>query len=197
MSALLDVILLIFRILTLPLVIPYWLSGKSERVFQSTMQVACLVPTTLGIFIRQALLKWMAVRCGRKVAVHLGTLFSSPVLEIGEDVYMGAFCNIGRANIGDHVLFGSNVHILSGKRQHGYERTDIPMSQQAGTKSTVTIGKGAWIGNAAIVLADIGEECIVGAGSVVVDPIPAWSVAVGSPARVVADRRAAAQAREA
>jgi len=159
------------------------------------MQVACLVPASLGIFARQALLAWMTAACGRRVTVHIGTLFSSPLLRVGENVYIGAFCNIGYAQIEDDVLFGSNVHVLSGKHQHGYSRTDIPIARQSGKKSPIRIGHGSWIGNGAIVMADIGEESIIGAGSVVVDPIPAWSIAVGSPARVVADRRAVAAER--
>lgn len=179
----------VFRVVTLPGAILYWMSGRSENAFQSVMQTACLVPALPGVLIRQALLAWMAARCGRRVTVHLGTIFSSPQVELGENVYIGAFCNIGYARIEDNVLFGSNVHVLSGKHQHGYARTDVPIASQSGSKSAVRIGHGAWIGNCAIVMADIGEECIVGAGSVVVNPIPAWSIAVGSPARVVADRR--------
>jgi virginiamycin A acetyltransferase len=179
----------VFRVLTLPWALFYWMTGRSDNAFQSIMQTACLVPALPGVFIRQALLAWMAAKCGRRVTVHLGTIFSSPLVEIGENVYIGAFCNIGYARVEDNVLFGSNVHVLSGKNQHGYARTDLPIALQAGSKSAVRIGQGAWIGNGAIVMADVAEECIVGAGSVLVDPIPAWSIAVGSPARVVADRR--------
>jgi virginiamycin A acetyltransferase len=182
-----------FRVLVVPFVLFYWATGRSENAFQSIMQVACLVPASPGVFVRQALLAWMAAGCGRRVTVHLGTLFSTAEVRIGENVYIGAFCSIGRADIEDEVLFGSNVHVLSGKHQHGYARTDIPIARQHGQKTAVRVGYGAWIGNGAIVMADIGEQCIIGAGSVVVDAIPAWSVAVGSPARVVADRRAGRQ----
>jgi virginiamycin A acetyltransferase len=180
-----------FRVLVLPFILFYWATGRSENAFQSIMQVACLVPASPGVFVRQALLAWMSAGCGRRVTVHVGTLFSTAQVRIGENVYIGAFCNIGRADIDDDVLFGSNVHVLSGKHQHGYARTDVPISRQQGYKTTVRIGAGSWIGNGAIVMADIGEHSIVGAGSVVVDAIAPWSVAVGSPARVVADRRPA------
>ena len=179
----------VFRVLTSPFVLFYWMTGQRESVFQSIMQTAALVPGVLGALTRQALLTALAQRCGLRVTVHLGTLFSTPAVEIGENVYIGAFCNVGYALIDDFVLLGSNVHVLSGRNQHGYARRDLPMALQAGRKVPVKIGYGAWIGNGAIVMADIGEQCIVGAGSVVVDPVPAWSVAVGSPARVVADRR--------
>ena len=186
-TAILRLTLFVFQAFTLPFALFYLVSGRSVNVFQSIMQTACLVPASPGIFMRQALLRWMIARCGLRVTVHLGTLFSNPSAELGENVYIGAFCNIGNARLSDYVLLGSSVHILSGKHQHAYGRHDIPIALQGGSKTPVRIGYGTWIGNGAVVMADIGEECIVGAGSVVVDAIPAWSIAVGSPARVIAE----------
>jgi virginiamycin A acetyltransferase len=54
----------------------------------------------------------------------------------------------------------------------------------------VTIGAGSWIGSGAIVLADVGRNCVIGAGSVVTKPIPDNVVAVGNPARVISSREA-------
>ncbi|HUD73273.1 MAG TPA: acyltransferase [Dongiaceae bacterium] len=182
-------LLLIFRILTAPIALFYVATGRRPGLFQSIMQCACLLPTFVGVFTRLALLRWMSAGCGRRVTVHLGTLFSAPQVVIGENVYISAFCNLGWAILGDYVVLGSNVQVTSGKHQHFAARTDIPIALQGGRKEPVRVGRGSWIGNGAIVLADVGEECIVGAGSVVVNPIPAWSIAVGSPARVVGDRR--------
>ena len=50
----------------------------------------------------------------------------------------------------------------------------------------VTIGADCWLGAGALVMASIGERSTIGAGSVVVAAIPAGSLAVGAPARVVA-----------
>ncbi len=50
------------------------------------------------------------------------------------------------------------------------------------------IDRNSWVRNSCVVIADIGENCIVGAGSVLVKPIPARSVAVGNPAQVVRTR---------
>ena len=48
----------------------------------------------------------------------------------------------------------------------------------------VTIGKDCWIGASAIVMADVGAKSTVGAGSIVIHPVPMGVVAVGNPARV-------------
>lgn len=159
-------------------------------MFSSAMQAACWWPGGSGSLIRAALLRWMGSGCGERVDVQMGTLFSEARIEIGNNVYFGSFCNIGWAKIGDWVMFGSNVHVISGGRAHSFSRTDIPIPLQQGGKSQVSIGRGAWIGSNATILADIGEECVVGAGSVVVNPLPAWSIAVGSPARVIRSRKA-------
>jgi acetyltransferase-like isoleucine patch superfamily enzyme len=52
----------------------------------------------------------------------------------------------------------------------------------------VTIGQGAWIGNAAVILADVGQGAVVGAGSVVTRPVPPWAIAAGVPAKVLKSR---------
>ena len=51
----------------------------------------------------------------------------------------------------------------------------------------VTIGNNVWIGGHACILpgVNIGDNAIIGAGSVVTHDIPAGSVAVGNPCRVV------------
>ena len=62
------------------------------------------------------------------------------------------------------------------------------MREQQGTLAMVRIGAGAWIGSAAVVMADVGANSIVGAGSVVTAPVPEAVTAAGVPARVLRSR---------
>ncbi len=87
-------------------------------------------------------------------------------------------------DIGDDVLIGSNVDILSGRHQHHSDDPDRPRCEQGGTFTKVRIGRDAWIGNSAVIMADVGEHSVIGAGSVLVKPIPPQTVAVGNPAVV-------------
>ena len=59
----------------------------------------------------------------------------------------------------------------------------------------VRIGAGSWVGSGAIIMANVGPECIIGAGSVVTRDVPARVLAAGVPARVIRSRtpEAAAQ----
>jgi len=52
----------------------------------------------------------------------------------------------------------------------------------------VRIGAGAWIGSAAIVMADVGSDTVVGAGAVVTKPLPDGVMAAGVPARALRSR---------
>jgi acetyltransferase-like isoleucine patch superfamily enzyme len=98
------------------------------------------------------------------------------------------------ADIGADALVGSGVHILSGKRQHRFDDISRPIRLQGGERTMVRLGADVWVGNGAIILADVAAHSIVAAGSVVVDPIPEWSIAAGNPARVIRSRLDAQQA---
>lgn len=90
--------------------------------------------------------------------------------------------------IESNVLIGSNVHILSGKYAHDFSTSDTPIRLQKISRRIVGIGENSWIGNGAIIMANVGRECVVGAGSIVTKDIPDNSVAVGNPARVIKER---------
>src|SRR5262249_32063632 len=63
----------------------------------------------------------------------------------------------------------------------------LPISMQSMPERPVIIGDGSWLGYGTVVLpgARIGKHVVVGANSVVSGEIPDYSVAVGTPARVV------------
>lgn len=109
-------------------------------------------------------------------------------LEIGEGSSIGHFNHIYATKsviIGNHVLTADKVYISD--NQHGYKDIDVPIKYQSIVqKKTVVIGDGSWIGeNVCIMGASIGKHCIIGANSVVTQDIPDYSVAIGSPARVI------------
>lgn len=80
-------------------------------------------------------------------------------------------------------MFGPNISILSATHQ-----TDV-QSRRDGIEFAlpVSIGDDCWIGGNVSILpgVTIGNGCTIGAGSVVTKSIPAFSVAVGSPAKVI------------
>ena len=70
---------------------------------------------------------------------------------------------------------------------HGYEDIETPIKKQPIVqKKEVYIGDGSWLGeNVCVIGASIGKHCVIGANSVVTKDIPDYSIAVGSPAKVI------------
>jgi virginiamycin A acetyltransferase len=152
--------------------------------FTTHGELLSLLPGKVGYYLRNGYYWLTLQRCQMGCQLSFGTYFTHSEAELGTSVYMGTRCLVGTATIEDEVLLADHVQILSGSRQHLPSDPQSPV-QQGTTFIRVRIGKGTWIGAGAIVMADVGEHCIVGAGSVVTKPIPDFSVAVGNPARVV------------
>ena len=161
--------------------------GK-DRAFPGWSQFFSLFPGISGVFLRRAFYRLALTGCGPDVCFTFGTIFAVPGSRVGNRVYVGAFCCIGECVLEDDVTLASHVSLLSGARQHGIERLDIPIRMQPGIRQRVTIGRDTWIGERATVMADVGRHCVIGAGAVVVKPIPDFAIAVGVPAKVIGYR---------
>jgi acetyltransferase-like isoleucine patch superfamily enzyme len=181
------------RILSFPCYAFYNLEAVfvgERKAFGMVTQWVSIIPGLTGEWFRLAYLQWSTTSRLKDCCISFGTTFSDQRVQIGDGVYLGRGCDIGYAAIGKNSVIGSGVHIMSGLRQHGFEDMEVPVKDQSGEYSKVTIGEDTWIGNGAIIAADIGKKCVIGAGSVVVKPIPDFSVAAGNPARVIRIRTA-------
>jgi virginiamycin A acetyltransferase len=178
-------------LLVLPAFLLYQLGklalGK-EKAFPGWSQAFSLPPGLLGVYLRRAFYRMVLAQCGEDACLTFGTIFSHATARVGHRVYVGAFCCLGDVTLEDDVLLGSQVSIMNGGRQHGIERLDIPIREQPGKWPRVTIGRDTWIGDRAVVLADVGAHCVVGAGSVVTKAIPDYAIAMGVPAKVIGYR---------
>ncbi|EER5508709.1 acyltransferase [Escherichia coli] len=113
---------------------------------------------------------------------------NEPILNIGNNVYIGRFLHIvsvRRVVIEKDVLIADKVYISD--NLHEYKDIHIPVSQQPVVfKGDVVIKEGVWIGeNVSIIGACIGRNSVVAASSVVTKDIPDYSVCAGVPAKVI------------
>ena len=157
-----------------------------------------------GLFLRQplSLIGLRHVSLGRGVefgahlrleafAQHNGARFN-PTIEIGDRfsandrIHIAAIDHI---RIGCDVLLGSDVYISD----HAHGRTEEiadgapPARRILYSKGPVCIGDRVWIGSKVCILPGvrIGDDAIIGAGSVVTRDVPARAVVAGTPARVL------------
>lgn len=183
-------------ILIFPLVILFWLSRLANvhnTTFMAISQFISLFPGITGSYLRSNLYHYLLTRSATNSRIVFGTIFSHIDTEIEKGVYIGAHCNIGKSRIEQNCLLGSGVHILSGKGQHNFEDVETNIQDQGGSFEKVVIGEDTWIGNGAIVMANIGKKCVIAAGSVVTKDVPPFTVVAGNPARVIKSRLEEAQ----
>ena len=121
-----------------------------------------------------------ALRC------HEGTLTLGDKSVLARDISINCYLDV---EIGDSALFADNVYISD--FDHKFAALDVAIKDQGIAKSRVRIERNVWLGTKVTVSRGvvIGEGCVVGANAVVTRDLPAYSVAVGVPARVVKDRR--------
>jgi acetyltransferase-like isoleucine patch superfamily enzyme len=184
------------NLLAMLLVLPGFLAFLSascilgrRRTFPGWSQAFSLLPGFIGIYLRRAFYRLIFPTVGEDSCLGFGTVFSHPTAKIGRSVYVGNFCCLGDVTLEDDVLISSHVSITNGASQHGIERLDIPIREQPGSWPRVMIGRDSWIGERAVVMADVGKHCVIGAGAVVTSPIPDFAIAVGVPARVAGYRK--------
>lgn len=161
----------------------------TDAMFTASAQLISLWPGKSGSYARRCLYRYIMQHCSLNCFIGFGTLFSQKNTELYDGVYIGPQCNIGSCVIGKDTLLGSGVHILSGKNQHSFTDLDTPIQQQGGHFAKVHIGEDSWLGNGAIVMANVGKKCIVAAGSVVTKDVPDYSIVAGNPAVIIRDRR--------
>jgi acetyltransferase-like isoleucine patch superfamily enzyme len=173
-----------------PLLISYWVRSAllgADRALEGSTHTLSLVPGVTGEYLRRAFLARSLARCAPSATIGFGVLFSQSGARIDENVYIGPRCDLGLVHLERDVLIAAGVHIPSGPHTHGTE-SSAPIREQEGLRRLVRIGAGSWIGNHAVVLADVGRGTVVGAGAVVTRPLPDRVVAAGAPARIIRSR---------
>jgi len=127
-----------------------------------------------------------------KIGNHSLIEKNSTINNMVGDIIIGDRCLIGLSNtIIGPVKFGNDVttaqQITISGLNHNFEDISTPINRQGVNTKQVTLEDDIWIGANCVILqgVTIGKHSIVGAGSIVTHSIPAYSVAVGNPAKIV------------
>lgn len=118
---------------------------------------------------------------GKKVTWRRGFMIMKDrdaVIRIGDNCFFNNDCTIAAnvlVEIGNGSLFGENVKIYD--HNHRFKES-IPIKNQGFSNGTVHIGNHCWIGSNVVILkgANISDNCVIGAGSVISGFIPEGSI---------------------
>lgn len=161
------------------------LFSNTDALTASFSQFFSMAPGKLGVYFRAGFFKLILPNFAYDAHIGFGVLLSHRDTLIAKGVYIGPQSNIGKCEIQENCLLGSGVHIMSGKGQHNFDDLNTPIKDQGGTFEKITIGHDSWIGNGALIMASIGEQCVVAAGSVVINEVPDFAIVAGNPAKVI------------
>jgi len=146
-----------------------------------------------GIGIRYVLLKSISKECGSNVSVHPNVyLFSPEKLSLGSNISIHPMCYIdavGEVEIGDNVSIAHATTILSST--HIFSDLQKNIKDQGLELKKTTIENNVWLGAKSTILCGllIREGSVIGANSVVTKNVNVNSIVVGSPGKLINNRR--------
>jgi len=138
----------------------------------------------------------LGVVIGKNVIIGRNTILSCKE----GSIFLDDYCNISancsllsetEIRVGKYSFLAGRCYLVAGGN-HSFDRTDIPiMFQPSLDKGGISIGEDVWLGASVTVLdgVSIGRGTIIGAGAVVNESFPEYSIAVGIPAKKVKDRK--------
>ena len=108
-------------------------------------------------------------------------------IKVGKDFYMNFDCvilDVARVTIGDNVMCGPKVQLLSATHSLDPEERNFSGTELG---KPIIIGNRVWIGAGVIVCpgVTIGDEAVIGAGSVVTRDVPPRVFAAGNPCKII------------
>ena len=178
------------QLFALPFAITCWLesafSAKSEIIFTFWAHVFASLPGLPGVFLRRGFYSLVLQKCSTNCHIGFGSFFSHRQSIVEDNVYMGNYCMVGSAHLKQNCLIGSRASLLSGTEQH--TRNEKTGSWEAFSKDNqqqITIGANTWIGEGAVIMANTGIGCQIGAGTVLSTPTGDYVVMAGNPARFI------------
>jgi acetyltransferase-like isoleucine patch superfamily enzyme len=128
---------------------------------------------------------WVHLGQGTALRCHEGTMRIGDRSTFGRDCAVNCYLDV---EIGESALVADGVYISD--FDHRFDDLSRPIRVQGIAKSRVRVGRGVWLGTKVTVARGvvIGDGVVVGANAVVTRDLPARTVAVGNPARVIRRR---------
>jgi len=173
-----------------PIIVISWLEavisdGKAEKIYGSCKELLASIPTFIGDYCRSAFYWAACAEVSTGVMFLYGSMVGHRQVSIKPGAIIGCYTILGYVDIGPGVICGARVSILSGRYQHGRPGAESGSGDEGAEYTRITIGEKSWIGEGALVMADVGCGATVGAGSVVYKEVLDGTTVLGNPARKV------------
>lgn len=157
----------------------------SERVFSTCAQAVALLPGLPGMILRRGFYRVALDACARDCFIGFGAIFTHRAVTIERNVYIGPYALVASSRLREGCLIGSRVSILSGGALHSLGPAGRWLPCDLSKMVQIEIGEGAWLGEGAIVIANVGAGAMAAAGSVVPSAVPPRVLVGGNPARMI------------
>lgn len=158
-----------------------YIEAKRKEMHEKWNRV---LPTNELLFDRWE--KGKLLNCGEGTTIYDSSVIMGNV-EIGKNVWVGPFTVLegihGKLKIGDHCNISSGVQIFT----HDSVKSVLTSGAQKFDVGDVEVGNNTYIGGMCIIAKGvcIGSYCVIGANSFVNKDIPSYSIAFGTPAKIV------------
>ena len=132
--------------------------------------------------------RWVHIGDKNTIRAHEGSLRLGDKVVFGRDNVINCYIDI---EFGESALMADWCYVCD--FDHKMDNIELPIKDQGIVKTPVRIGPDVWIAAKVTILrgTTIGRGCVLGAHAVVKGDIPDYSIAVGSPAKVVKNRKLA------
>jgi acetyltransferase-like isoleucine patch superfamily enzyme len=126
--------------------------------------------------------RWSWIGHGTKIRVHEGSVEIGAKTVLGQECTISAFQHI---SIGCECIVADRVMLID--FDHGVVEVERPIRLQGIYKRDVNVGHNNWIGYGACFLrgVTVGDNCVIGANTVVTKDVPSNAVVAGAPARLL------------
>jgi virginiamycin A acetyltransferase len=161
------------------------LNRDADSVFGFWTNVFAILPGLPGLYVRRAFYRFTLDECASSCYIGFGTIITRRSARIRRGAYIGPYSLVGCATLGEGCLIGSRTSLLSGGSLHQMDEHGRWMAADPGRVQRIAIGTNAWIGEGAIIVADIGDGAMVAAGAVVSMRVAPGVMVGGNPARFI------------
>ena len=167
-----DLLKNLLKAISLLIAIPFALIAKIFDSFGCYSDMSLFLagfPFWLGKQVRYWFYKFTLKSLGENVTFMPGSFCQYTNTSIGSNVVIGIFSALGECVVGDYVMIGGFVNIISGTKQHVPVKSNIPMMMlSGGSRSIINIGSNVWIGSNAVIAASICDDTCIGAGALII-----------------------------